>query len=496
MNNLKFIETVYKGKVMTSALCEELKIEESDLNQFLKEQQLERKSDVSNLRWQIHNIIELSVAESSDVDDLYQVCMQLLNTWQKKLPHVPINEEIARHLILLHFKSHTERRAFVELCEGEIGTYRLYMQNDVTLFARYLVKSMVCSGAFFKFQHNKSLFFDTATFIIENLFEIKGHKVISQELDKMNLLYSKKNSETGKQESNLNFGPAQSYRTIINKSESPYHKGFDAIFGWLLENNETEIHSKKIYQFFEYFSEEGRIAIEQRRKKNIEFKKKKEAKKNEKLQQDKLLNSHTDQVASNTDSIFELFDDEKENKPQFSGNPITPSAHKAQIVVEQPQQENDVALIELKERFNLADEEIQRLERELMLQQQRTKESETAAIIKLFKKLGNSEMNFLLSDLYRFSNDESDMSREIIKGQLMNLFSALSSDIGLVAFGNGHKIGNVFKVQRGELASTYQVLRQIQSTETELTVELIQYGWQLNGKIIVQPLVIEKVGVI
>lgn len=488
MNILKFVEEVYEGKIVGKSLCAELKIKESELNQFLKDCQLDKPHILKDLRWEIHGIIEGSLYSANEVDDIYQLCLNVLNNWNEKIPHIQINEEIARRLILLHFKSPIERRAFIELCEGEIEIYKLYMKNDMTLFVRYLIKSQIAFETFNKFKRKPTLIIDTAVFIVEKLFGMENRELVIQVLNKMGVLSKKEDEETGEIEFGLNNQKARFIRKGLHKSDAPYLKGFKIIFENLLKEYETEIHKQKLYSYFESYSEEGRKAIEMRRQIEIERKLKKEKP------------AQVDAVQVNNDeSVFELIDEEKENKPQFQEKTITVSEPEVQVEIEISNQEsilNSTEFNELQERFELATEEILRLERELERQKKQAKESELAAITNLFKKLGNSGMNYLLSDLYRVSNNESDMPKEIIQGQLMNFFSALLFEIELAPFGNGYKTGDVFKVDRGELANTYQVLRQIQSNESELVVELIQYGWELKGKKIVQPLVKEKLEVL
>ena len=76
----------------------------------------------------------------------------------------------------------------------------------------------------------------------------------------------------------------------------------------------------------------------------------------------------------------------------------------------------------------------------------------------------------------------------------MNLFNQFNMAIGLDVYANGHQIGDEFDVARPDLAHDYSVLNEVQTKGDKIRVKLLQYGWTLNGKVIVQPLIQELEG--
>lgn len=442
---MKFFEAIFKGMTSPRRLKKELHLSDSQLNEILEKYDLNHKFALKDLCWKLHQAIDYSVRNIDDTDDLHLLSLETMKYLNGKYPVLAMTEDVTRRFFLAQFKSKEERRAYIELCEGEMKPYNLWNSDDPTLFVHYLIKAVITSSSFPKMKRNPGKIMTILEFVTSKHYSGQ-QSLIKKELDKLDLFYSKSDVKGWK----IDFRGAQFRRKLLLIDTVPYSFGYTRIFTELVEKHRKEIEDLHIYEFFEPYSEEGRQEIEKGSEKNVKQKQE-----------------------------VSLVAEERAQKEQVTVEPV----------VEVPQSSQAQSLVELEERYQLAVEEIRNLELELQEKKQELTKMKNATIEMIFKKLGNAQSNYLLSDLYRISAGETELSPKMVAGQLMNFFDILEDNFQVKVYGNGYKIGDVFMINREELASTYQAINEITEDTQQLTVELMQYGWLLAGKKIVQPLV-------
>lgn len=469
MSNVKVIDAIFKGKTDFNQLSKDLSIPNEKLNEIILYHGLKGKFALKDLRWKLHQAIDYTLRNVDDIHEIYPLTVETTKYLNKKIPNANITDDIVRQLLLTQFKSEDERRAYIDLCEGDLKPYNLIMQNNPKIFIHYLIKSIMVSNCAYKFSKSPWKVLEVINFVATKYFP-NSQELVKKEIEKLDLFQI--NHKTKAFE--LNIRSLQIYKKFLISDTVPYMYGYERLFTELLEQHRAEIDELKLYRFFEQFSEEGRQAIAERR----ELTKRQEELKKKKKQESK------PELAEETVFISE----------ELAVQPCQEQNQNPQTV-EKLASEKYVS--DLEERFKLADEVISNLERELNEKQQELIKVKQITIETIFKKLGNSQSNYLLSDLFRISTGESDLSQKKVAGQLLNFFDILEQDFQVQVVNNGYMIGDTFNIAREELASTYQAINGITAEASQLTVELVQYGWTLAGKKIVQPLVkvIEKMEV-
>lgn len=460
MLNVKVIDAIFKGMTSVEKLKQELHITDEQLHKVLSQHNIDSEDAVQQLQWKIHQAIDFAVRTVDDTDDLYAVTVATTKYLNDKHPKLNVNNAIVRQLLLTQFKSSAERRAYIELCEGELKPYNLYTQNDPTLFVNYLIKSIVnsnCARLLFPRRVIRVIQF------IASKYYSNTEPIVRSQLRSLNLLKGTKYEVYTKVLNKNN--------RLLNIDQVPYKESYERIFTSIAEAYANEIEEQKISLFFEQFTEEGRQAMATRKR--------------EKQKQRKQEVAKTQEVEVQKTTKVEVTETMPETL-RADGQAVRQEKAVEHVPLNDALQQEHA---QLQERYNLAAEAIRTLEHELHEKTQEVAKVKQDTLEMVFKKLGNARSNYLLSDLYRISVGQSDMTTSMIADQLMNLFDILGEDFHIEVLSNGHKIGDIFTIVREELVTTYQALNMITLEQSDIKVELVQYGWSLNNKKIVQPLV-------
>ncbi|ERG68051.1 hypothetical protein [Exiguobacterium chiriqhucha] len=142
----------------------------------------------------------------------------------------------------------------------------------------------------------------------------------------------------------------------------------------------------------------------------------------------------------------------------------------------------------------IAEEEINRLNVALEQEKEKAEKMEEAIYTKLFKAIGGESSDYLLSDLMVESQGERPEKVQLSQWRLESLFDKLEFEIGLEKHSNNHELGEVFTVSKTDLIKDYHIDSPVESQDSMIQVKLMKYGWTLNGKIIIRPLIIELKG--
>lgn len=142
-------------------------------------------------------------------------------------------------------------------------------------------------------------------------------------------------------------------------------------------------------------------------------------------------------------------------------------------------------------RLKIAEEENARLKAALQHEKERVVQTEEKLYTKIFEAIGGKSSNYLLSDLFEETEGKLPDNRNISTGRLVNLFSNLEVSMGLEAHNEGLEVGEEFTVEKDHLIKNFMVDGPVTSSEEKVTVKMMKYGWSINGKVIVQPLVKE-----
>ncbi|OME19923.1 hypothetical protein [Paenibacillus odorifer] len=155
-----------------------------------------------------------------------------------------------------------------------------------------------------------------------------------------------------------------------------------------------------------------------------------------------------------------------------------------QLLVKHLEEENN-------NKLRIAEEEIKRLNIALDQEKERVRQTEDKVLTNLLKSLGGIKGNYLLSDLFEESQGIKPNNPNISTSRLVNLFSNLSLAIELEEFSNNKEMDEIFIVTRAELIKNYETNGPISTDSDEIKVKLLKYGWMLNNRVIIPPLVTE-----
>ncbi len=141
--------------------------------------------------------------------------------------------------------------------------------------------------------------------------------------------------------------------------------------------------------------------------------------------------------------------------------------------------------------LKIAEEEIDRLKLALQQEKEKVELAEEKAFAKVLNAIGGESSNYLLSDLFEESQGKAPGNPNISAGRLINFFSSLSLAIGLEEHSNNYELGGVFTVHKDKLIKNYRIDGPVVSQNDSIQVKLLKYGWTINSKVVVQPLVTE-----
>lgn len=480
-------------------------VSEEEFKEILKTLKLSEYTKRDSFFWELQLLVEKSVAEHGGSDDNERLAEMVVNQWNEK-SELKINQSLVLSFIyLINLKFPNSRKAFISICDGDLQSYKTF-NNKPRLFNDMLVRYLIC--VYGKQQIN--LISRTVEQVMSSLFNDFSNSAFRESFARLGFQGKK----------GLNFGKMNAYRKTVGVNDLVYAEGMKTILLTLLEATEVnevlnslkqrltvpEIEDQDQDNSNGYFGEN--LLIDNNPPNS--FTKEKEV-----YSADGAVEGiNTVTVKKENSSPVKSLIDEKsddegigevDTKEEVS---VQKEEHKNEVVValENALCSVQTAILKASEQLNtknlasnepnqsqlkLAEEEISRLKLALQQEKERVDLAEERAFAKVLNAIGGESSNYLLSDLFEESQGKVPSNPNISAGRLINLFSSLGLSIGLEEHSNNQEIGNVFSVHKDELIKKYRIDGPVDSLSDEIQVRLLKYGWIINGKVVVQPLVAE-----
>jgi len=438
-----------------------------DLSESLEQYRLTELSERTNFYWCLQTLIEKELYHHPVYDnrDLGEI---VATSWNEKNVRLPINADLVVHfLYTINLKFTNKQKAFRALCRGDLNGYKM-LEKDPSLFIDCLIRFLNCLFL------RKEFVLSLSGFIIRKLFpEAHGRSLVDESIKRLNFL---------RNDQQVNFAKMSVYKRVIGVNELIFAPGL------------AEIISENI-TIDELSERKDSLAL-------VEFLKKYQNDKH--VQQIELSSNYHEE------SSYELADssvnkaNESEEKLETEQNeqPVSSFvdfvASKLQNVkasiIEQYELELAKAKVSIdRDYVTSLEEESRRLRKQIEQHDEKVKLAVEKAMTEFIQKIAGKEADYLLSDLFEETEGKLPENRDISVGRLINLFSMLSM-YGIEPHSNYYNIGDTFTVSKDDLAREYMVSGPIETNSSAIRVKLIRYGWTLNGKVIVQPLVEEIKG--
>jgi hypothetical protein len=467
--------------------------------------------------WELQTCVEKCVAEHGASDDNERLAEMIVGTWNQS-NEPKINQSIVlSFLYTVQLKFLNSRKSFMAVCDGDLQSYKTF-NSKPRLFLDLLVRYFTCING--KQQNNSILH------ILEGIMPLfMEGSTRSDYRDTLNRL-----GFQGRK-GQLIYGKMNAYRRVVGVENLVYAEGMQTILLEALTNVEDELlvpikeklktlgeKESQIDESEEEFQVEDLLeehipeinvpsSLEPNRENEIA-----QTETQENSSEEVIPSSEKDEEARDTEVPIEVggidlsvqeeesiekveTDDEPKSEIVSSLEHALSAVQSALILASQlPAVERES---EKSEKFasagqlKIAEEEIARLKTALQQEKEKVAQAEEKAYQNVLEAIGGESGNYLLSDLFEESQGKVPSNPNIRAGRLVNLFSSLSLAIGLEEHSNGYELGDTFSVRKDELIKNYRIDGPVASQADEIKIRLLKYGWALNGKVIVQPLVTE-----
>lgn len=477
-----------------------------ELTAYLKQYELDNPKHREDIAWHVQGLLEKALYVHGSYDNFAAIVQPVYEEWNAEHEFKLSYEALEAYLLHI-FKTPNMRKAYVELCEGDVESYKAFASHSDG-FMDYVLRAIFVSNP-----SNPRGVRAIAIRVFSVFFKEDANKEYEKSLKRLDLLQKIEPSEDKGKPALIMFKKALLYGSVMRELEQPFIKGFDSIFKQVIDLDPRVLKDRRFGYFFKKYTtpEVGEVAaVQVQEEKNdiddfdlfmdnppisddieeillLEDNAPIAVNPSESVKPQEVVKVEAGFGKEETAFLVEL--DETIARLQQQKEEAT-AIFKSRV--ERSPQETDTTTYE--EHLKIAGEEIHRLQRAVEEEREKAKTIEENSYKNLVDAIAGARSSFLLSDLYRESLGESSHSREIVQGQLLNLFNQFNMAIGLDVYANGRKIGDEFDVARNELAHDYSVLSEVQTKGDQIRVKLLQFGWTLNGKVIVQPLIQELEG--
>lgn len=489
-------------------------ITEEEFKNKLKELNLSEYTKRDSFFWKLQILVEKCVFEQGGSDDNERLAEMVVDAWNKT-NEPEITQSLALSFIyLINLKFPNTRKAFNSICEGDLQSYKAFNSKS-KLFIDLLIRFLTC--ALDKQQYN--ILLRSVEQVMLLLFEGTSKSDYRDSLNRLGF-HNKKG---------LNFGKMNAYKRDVGLNGLVYAEGIKSI----LLNVLSDTQASEILSLLKN-NVTSHVEIEEQDDTDDE------------IVVDDLLDKHTPEVNSPVSLVRKdgeepfkveaehvalkaeilslvdkqigkldnevLADDLNESEVhKLTGSQIEEPKSEIVLVLEKALSTVQSAIVIASElpntpdltkedlsqensnqsRLKIAGEEIDRLKISLQQEKEKVALAEEKAYAKVLNAIGGESSNYLLSDLFEESQGKTPNNPNISAGRLINLFSSLSLAIGLEEYTNNYELGDIFSVQKDELIREYRIDGPVDSQCDAIKVKLLKYGWTINNKIVIQPLVTE-----
>lgn len=465
--------------------------------------------------WELQTVVEKCVYEHSGLEDSERLAEIIAERWnQAKEPKISSSVAIS-FLYKLNLKYPNSRKAFVSVCDGDLQSYKTFNSKSM-LFLDLLIRFLTCNTG----KQQMFTVLPTVEEVMPRLFDDYSK---SDSMDTINRLGFQQ------RKGRVNYRKMNAYKRSIGVENLVFAEGIKSMLLEVLND-----------------VEESETLTALKHKLTLVVKKELQDESEDDFKVDELFEDHIAEVnlptslekkkfeTSNREivvsveetALFEEVTDTYPNEQAALGVITGLSVQDEQEVQEEgePKPKNEImsslehalaavqsALDKASQLLNvqsvvvrgesqlaakdqqlaIAEEEINRLKLALQQEKKKVAQAEEKVYTKILQAIGGENSNYLLSDLFEESQGKVPSNPNIIVGRLINLFSSLSLAIGLEEHSNGYELGDTFTVHKDELIKNYRIDGPVVSQEDVIQVKLLKYGWTINGKVVVQPLVTE-----
>lgn len=489
---------------------------EEEFKEKLKELNLSDFTKRDFFFWELQLVVEKCVFEHGGSDDNERLGEMVVKAWNEA-NKLKINQSLAlRFIYSINLKFLNNRKAFISICDGDFQSYKTF-SNKPRLFNDLLVRFLTCVSG----EQQFNLVLPTIEQVMPSLFEGISKSDYRESVTRVGF----------RQRKGLNFGKMNAYRKIVGVHNLVYAEGMKSILlDALNEIEESEVLSMLKHRL------NSVVEIENQNDSDEDFgvddlldkhapevnapnsiaPKKEEDFANEVVEsvvvkESTLLTAGIEEQAEplidesvvvggivEVDTKEEPPVQEEESKEEPENEIVTAlenalSAVQAAIVKVSvlPNTQSFAAQESNQRQLKIAEEEIDRLKLALQQEKEKVELAEEKAFTKVLNAIGGESSNYLLSDLFEESQGKAPSNPNISAGRLINFFSSLSLAIGLEEHSNNYELGDVFTVHKDKLIKNYRIDGPVVSQNDSIQVKLLKYGWTINGKVVVQPLVTE-----
>ncbi|MER2189447.1 MAG: hypothetical protein ABS951_00715 [Solibacillus sp.] len=456
--------------------------------QEIYDQGLESFKKRLDVGWKLQNYIEKVMYDQKNYDDIEFITEMVTKEWNKH-EALQLSDNTVQWYILRLFKSINHRKAYGELCEGDLESYKFFTP-DANLFAQYVVRQL------FTYDRVQIRFVPTMfEWIYKKYFTDNAKEQYKQVLKKLNL-EDPRNKNHDKKPNSLPFvlvPRATIQGKVARVMGLPFIPALEKLYvKHYEESNQQELPSFVI-QFMDEFVYKKPVKKREPKQESNE--------KSENTEKPQVLVTSPAEVTNKQPDVATPKPDVKQassSKQEHTDiDRIIAQLQQLKQTMAQPVSLEPVAqpAEQNEAQMKLAEEEIGRLRQTIQEQDTQLKAMKNQVHTQLAELLGGARSNYLLSDLYSESMGESKLSRPLIQGQLLNFFNLLGDAMQLEPMSHGYEMGEEFDFPRAELARQFDILSSITGEEDSVRVKLVKYGWSINGQTIVLPQVTELKGV-
>ncbi|MEO2223029.1 hypothetical protein [Priestia megaterium] len=419
--------------------------------------------------WRMHHLVEEIVLQhpTHSNGDLTEI---LVLKWNEK-ENVKITKSDCKQFIeSMYLQLDNRKRAFISLCNNDIQSCLVYLRKDSFPMVEWLLRLGLLVGK------RELDIIDIAKVIVKKHFPHVSEKdEIFDAFRKLNFTM-----KTEKKRTKFDFERIKNYKKAFLLNDLSFSRGLSSFILDEIQSYNTEpfIHFKTVLQSF-LDSELRASNTEKEEEQTLNF------------QSDK-QEINLDNTEDQNDTISEIFE-EVQGKANLKPA-VTMDGNKDMDLLSAVEslKEKAVKHLDLVNSYKVKIEELEkenlRLSRQVEIYEQSKVETSYEKFTSFIKSLGGREGNFALHELFKESNGDSHQDPLQTQGRLITLFSSMQL-MGVEPYLANYQLDEIVTLNKMDIGNKFTVKSMIQSSTEDVQVKIVGYGWTLNGKILVQPIV-------
>ena len=218
-----------------------------ELTDYMKKHQLNNPKYREEVAWHVQGLLENSLYKHGSYDNFPEIVQPVVEKWNAENEYKLSYEALEEHLPRL-FKTPNSRKAFVELCEGDVESYKAFAKYP-DIFMDYLIRAIVVSNL-----TSRNGIKSVATKVFYSFFKGNANKEYEKSLKRLNLLSEGRPKEDKSKPVFITFKKAVRYGQVMRELEQPFIKGFDTIFNQVIEMDPNVLKENTYGNFFRRYN--------------------------------------------------------------------------------------------------------------------------------------------------------------------------------------------------------------------------------------------------